>query len=116
MSWGTLTTESTDEGGRISVSSGRLLKIKHDHRDIGFLSARVVTDEWCKTAWTLRVESPADIDEFRTHLADGACMTLTMVSRGGDHFRGEACVSSVSDSVDTVSVVTLAGMGPLQSV
>jgi hypothetical protein len=98
------------------VSSGRLLRIKHDHRDIGFLSARVVTDDGYRTAWTLRVVSPADIDEFRTHLADGTCMTLTMVTRGGDHFRGEACVSSVSDSVDTASVVTLAGMGPLQGV
>jgi hypothetical protein len=97
------------------VSSGRLLKIKHDHRDIGFLSARVVMDEGYSAAWMLRVESPGDIDEFRTHLADGSCMTLTMVTRGGDHLRGEACVATVSDCVDAATIVTLSGMGPLHS-
>jgi len=27
------------------VATGRLLRIKHDHRDIGFLSARVTEDK-----------------------------------------------------------------------
>jgi len=95
------------------VSSGRLLKIKHDHRDIGFLSARVVRDRGYQAAWCLRVESPADLEEFRGHLAEGSSMALTMVTREGDHLRGEACVASVSDCVDSATIVTLSGMGPL---
>jgi len=95
------------------VGTGRLLRIKHHHRDIGFLSARVVVDPGYSAAWMLRVESPADIDEFRTRLADGSCMTLAMVTREGDHLRGEACVASVSDCVDAATIVTLSGMGPL---
>jgi hypothetical protein len=96
------------------VSSGRLLKIKHDHREIGFMSARVVKDEVYEAAWCLRVESPADIDEFRGHLLEGSSMDLMMVTREGDQLRGEACVSSVSNCVDAATVVTLAGMGPLR--
>lgn len=97
------------------VAASRLLKIKHDHRDIGFLSARVVTDEGHQAAWCLRVESPADLDEFRGHLAQGSSMALTMVTREGEQLRGEACVASVSDCVDAATVVTLSGMGPLRS-
>jgi hypothetical protein len=96
------------------MATGRLLKIQHDHRDIGFLSARVVEDAGCEAAWCLRVESPADPDEFRGHLAAGSSMTLTLVTREGDHFRGEACVASVSDCIDAATVVTLSGMGPLR--
>ena len=42
-------------------------------------------------------------------------MALTMVTREGDHLRGEACVASVSDCVTAATVVTLAGMGPLHT-
>jgi len=97
------------------VGAGRLLKIKHDHRDIGFLSASFVRDEGSQGSWGLRVESPADLDEFRRHLEQGSSMAFTMVTREGDHLRGEACVASVSDSADAATVVTLAGMGPLRS-
>ena len=95
------------------MGTGRLFKIKHDHRDIGFLSARVVRDRGCQAAWCLRVESPADVDEFRGHLAEGSSMALTMITREGDHLRGEACVASVSDCADSATIVTLSGMGPL---
>ena len=94
--------------------TGRLLKIKHDHRDIGFLSARVVQEVGYQAAWHLHVESPADLDEFRSHLAQGSSMVLTMVTREGDQLRGEACVASVSDCVDAATIVTLSGMGPLR--
>ena len=97
------------------MATGRLIKIKHDHRDIGFLSARVVEDPGYQAAWCLRVESPADIDEFRGHLVKGSSMALMMVTREGDHLRGEACVASVSDCVDAATIVTLSGMGPLRS-
>ena len=97
------------------MSTGRLLRIKHDHREIGFLSARVVKDELCQTAWCLRVESPADIDEFRGHLVQGSSMDLMMVTREGDQLRGEACVASVSNCVDAATVVTLSGLGPLRN-
>ena len=102
-------------GAPLAVSSGRLLKIKHDHRDIGFLSASVVRDEGYQAAWCLRVESPADLDEFRVHLETGSSMALMMVTREGDQLCGEACVASVSDCVDAATVVTLSGMGPLRS-
>ncbi len=98
------------------MATGRLLKIQHDHRDLGFLSARVVEDAGYQAAWCLRVESPADLDEFRGHLTQGSSMALTMVTREGDHLRGEACVASVSDCVDAATIVTLSGMGPLRSV
>jgi hypothetical protein len=96
------------------VSSGRLLKIKHDHRDIRFLSASVVEDNGYQAAWCLRVESPSDLEEFRGHLAEGSSMVLTMVTREGDQLRGEACVASVSDCVDAATIVMLSGMGPLR--
>jgi hypothetical protein len=96
------------------VGTGRLLKIKHDRRDIGFLSARVVDDQWCEDAWQLHVESPADIDEFRFHLEHGSSMDLTMITRDGDLLRGEACVASVSMGGNAATVVKLSGMGPLR--
>ena len=96
------------------MSSGRLLKIKHDHRDIGFLSARIVVEAGPLAAWRLHVESPSDIDEFRSHLAEGSSMVLTMLTREGSHVRGEACVASVSDCVDAATIVTLSGIGPLR--
>ena len=82
---------------------------------MGFLSARVETDGGYNASWSLRVESPAEIDEFRGHLSDGSCMSLTMVTRDGDHLRGEACVANVSDGRDAATLVTLSGMGPLRS-
>lgn len=97
------------------MSSGRLLKIKHDHRDIGFLSASIVKDEAYQAAWCLRVESPADLEAFRVHLAEGSSMAFMMVTREGEQLRGEACVASVSDCVNAATVVTLAGVGPLRS-
>jgi hypothetical protein len=106
--------KATKMGARSAVSSGRLLRIKHDHRDIGFLSASVVKDEAYQTAWCLRVESPADLDEFRVHLEQGSSMSLMMVTREGEQLRGEACVANVSDCVDAATVVTLSGMGPLR--
>jgi hypothetical protein len=92
----------------------RLLKLKHDRRDLSFLSARVLGEDEAQTCWLLRVESPSDVDEFRTHLATGASMAFSMVTRDGEQFRGEASVSTVSDSFDAATVVTLSGMGPLQ--
>ena len=98
------------------MATARLLRIKHDHRDLVFLSARVVEDAGCEAAWCLRIESPGDLDEFRGHLAGGSSMTLTLVTREGEHLRGEACVASVSDCLDAATIVTLSGMGPLRSV
>ena len=93
--------------------TGRLLKIKHEHRDIGFLSARVVNEFDCPGSWCLRVESPENLDEFQQHLAHGSSMLLTLFTRDGNIYRGEACVSSVSASADVASLVVLAGVGPL---
>ncbi len=95
--------------------AGRLLKIKHEHREIGFLSARLVNESSCPGAWCLRVESPENLDEFQQHLAQGSSMLLTLFARDGSVYRGEACVSSVSASADVASLVVLAGVGPLRN-
>ena len=97
------------------MTTQRLLRIKHDRRDLGFFSARVVREDSGQSSWRLCVECPADMDEFRGHLVDGSSMALTMVTREGDFLRGEACVANVSDSLDAATVVTLSGLGPLYS-
>ncbi len=95
--------------------SKRLLKLKHDRAEMGFLSASISEEEMGREPyWTLRVESPASVEEFRVHLADGSGMALNMVTRDGAQLRGEAYVSSISDGLDTATVVVLAGAGPLR--
>jgi hypothetical protein len=94
--------------------SKRLLRLKHDRADVGFLSASISEEEMGREPfWTLRVESPASTEQFRVHLSDGSSMTLSMITRDGSQLRGEAYVSSISDGVDTATVVVLAGTGPL---
>ncbi len=93
----------------------RLLRLKHERAEIGFHSARVVEEEGGREPyWHLRVESPASVDDFRTHLTDGSSMLLTMVTREGAHLRGEAYVSSISDGTEIATMVVLAGAGPLR--
>jgi len=97
------------------MASNRLLKLKHDRADIGFLSASLSQEGAGREPyWMLRVESPSSAQEFREHLTDGSCMALSMVTRDGTQLRGDAYVSSVSDGVDTATVVVLAGAGPLR--
>ena len=92
----------------------RLLRLKHDRREMGVLSALVSEEEAGRQPdWTLRVESPARTEEFRRHLADGSSMSLSMTTRDGSQLRGEAYVSSISDGQDAATVVVLAGAGPL---
>jgi hypothetical protein len=91
----------------------RLLRIKHERHDLGFFAARVMKEGDGLASWLLSVESPADVDVFRSHLASGLSMSLSMVTRDGDYLRGEAAVSTVSMSLDAATVVTLAGVGPL---
>jgi hypothetical protein len=67
-------------------------------------------EEWC-----VRVESPAEIDLFREHLAQGRSMSFTFVTRAGDLYLGEAAVARVSPSSDEAAVVTISGIGPLQA-
>jgi hypothetical protein len=95
----------------------RLLRLKYDRVDMGFLRASLYQEEMGREPhWTLRVESPASTEAFRMHLADGSGMSLSMVTRDGVQLRGEAYVSSVSDGFDTATVVVLAGSGPLRRV
>lgn len=100
---------------RHGMTIQRLLRLKHDRRDLGFFSARVMKEDGAIASWLLRVESPADLDEFRTHLQTGSSMSLSMVTREGEHLQGEAAVSTVSDSFDAATIVMLAGMGPLHA-
>ena len=95
--------------------SMRLLKLRHDRTEIGFLSARLLEEESAtESNWQLRVEEPASVEGFRDHLTDGSSMSLGMVTRDGVHLRGEAYVSSISDGMDAARMVALAGTGPLR--
>jgi hypothetical protein len=97
------------------MASRRLLRLKHDRNDMGFFAACLSEEGTGREPhWILRVESPASTQEFRDHLTDGSCMALNMVTRDGVQLRGDAYVSSVSDGVDTATVVVLAGAGPLR--
>ena len=92
----------------------RLLRLKHDRTDMGFLSAQVSEDEPGRHPfWSLRVESPSSTEPFRNHLSDGSSMSFSMITRDGSHLRGEAYVASISEGVDAATVVVLAGAGPL---
>ncbi len=93
----------------------RLLRLRHDRSDVGFVAASL-SEEGAgrERSWLLRVESPAVTQEFRDHLTDGSSMALSMVTRDGVQLRGDAYVSSVSDGVDTATVVVLVGFGPLR--
>lgn len=93
----------------------RLRRIKHRHRDLGFTSALLVHDGSSPEEWCVRVESPAEIDLFREHLAQGRSMSFTFVTRAGDLYLGEAAVARVSPSSDEAAVVTISGIGPLQA-
>ena len=96
--------------------SKRLLKLKHDRFEMGFLSACISEEEMGREPyWTLRVESPASTEEFRVHLTDGSSMALSMIARDGTQLSGEAYVSSISDGQDAATVVVLAGTGPLRT-
>lgn len=94
----------------------RLLRLRHERTDLGFLSASVAQEDAGREPfWTLRVEAPSSAEEFRDHLMDGSSMALSMVTRDGAHLRGEAYVSSISDGMDVATVVVLAGSGPLRN-
>ena len=90
---------------------GRLLKMRHDHHELGFVNARICSD--AASSWTLRVEAPQDVDEYLDHLRRGASMSLSLVTRDGRCYQGEACVSNVSIDGDYATLVVLAGVGPL---
>ena len=83
---------------------------------MGFLSASVAEDGGRDPYWSLRVESPSSAEEFRNHLHDGSSMAFSMITRDGVQLRGEAYVSSVSDGLDSATVVVLSGSGPLRQV
>ena len=96
------------------MQSRRLMRLRHDRTELGFLSAQISQEESSREPfWSLRVESPASTEDFRIHLTDGSSISLTMVTRDGVHLRGEAYVSSISDGTETATVVVLAGAGPL---
>jgi hypothetical protein len=80
---------------------------------MGFLSARICTDYG--VGWMLRVESPEDVGVYLDHLHSGASMELSMVTRDGDSYRGEASVANVSMDGEAGTLVVLSGVGPLQN-
>jgi len=97
----------------MGIAQGRLLKMRHDRHELGFLSARLCSDLGC--SWTLRVESPQDVEEYADHLHRGASMALSIVTRDGECYQGEACVSNISVDGDYATLVVLAGVGPLHN-
>lgn len=91
--------------------SGGLLKIRHDQHDLEFVSGRIISESG--GAWCLRVQASAGTTDYHEHLVRGAPMGLTLISRDGDCYAGEACVASVSTSDDGATLVVLSGIGPL---
>jgi hypothetical protein len=102
------------DGEGHGMATRRLLQLKLDRRELGFCSARVVREDGEKTGWMLRVESPSEMDPFRDHMHAGASLNLNMLTVDGDRLVGDACVASLSDSIDSATVVVLSGMGPLR--
>jgi hypothetical protein len=96
------------------MATRRLLQLKLDRRELGFYSARVVREDGGKSGWMLRVESPSDVEQFRERMNTGNSLSLNMLTIDGDRLSGEACVASLSDSVDAATIVVLSGMGPLR--
>lgn len=93
----------------------RLLRLRHGHENVGFLSACLTVEDPPENRdWLLSVESPSPIDLFREFLVRGVPMSVNMVTRDGDTFRGEAYVSSLSEAARGTSLVALAGAGPLR--
>jgi hypothetical protein len=96
------------------MTTHRLLRLRHDRENVGFLSASLmVEDPTANRNWLLRLESPSGLDLFRSFLGSGSSMSFSMITRDGHIFRGEACVSSLSDATDGPTSVALAGVGPL---
>jgi len=96
------------------MATKRLLQLKLERRELGFYSARVVREDAGKSGWMLRVESPSELEDFRDHMRSGTSLSLNMLTVDGDRLAGEACVASLSDSMDAATVVVLSGMGPLR--
>jgi hypothetical protein len=98
------------------MTTHRLLRLRHDREQVGFLSASLLVDDpSANRHWLLRLESPSTLDLFRSFLGSGGPMSFSMITRDGHIFRGEACVSSLSDSADGPTSVALAGVGPLHA-
>lgn len=57
--------------------------------------------------------SPDDVEELRTALQQSAIMSVTLMLRSGDAGRGQASVSSISESAEAAALVLLAGVDPL---
>ncbi len=96
------------------MTTHRLLRLRHDRENVGFLSASLmVEDPMTNRHWLLRLESPSTLELFRDCLGSGSVMSFSMITREGETFRGEACVSSLSDATDGTTSVALAGVGPL---
>jgi len=91
----------------------RLLRIKHRQGDLGFTSALLVHDGSSPQEWCVRLESPAELDVFREHLAQGRSMAFTLITRAGDLYQGEAAVARISPPSEEATIVTLSGVGPL---
>ena len=94
------------------LATGGLLRIRHDQHDLEFVSGRVVGE--AGGAWIIRVQASSGADEYADHLLRGAPMELTLVSRSGDMYAGEACVASISPSDGGPTLVVLSGVGPLK--
>lgn len=97
------------------MTTHRLLRLRHGRENVEFLSASLMVDDpTMKRHWLLRLVSPSTLELFRDCLGSGSAMSFSMITREGEIFRGEACVSSLSDATDGPTSVALAGVGPLQ--
>ncbi len=92
----------------------RLLSLKLDHVEMGFMRARVKSEDRGFNDWSLHVVSPSEPDTFVHHLTAGTPVQLVMTTRGGERMSGEAYVANVSEGREAATVVDLTGVGALR--
>ena len=92
---------------------GRVLRIKYESRDIGFLDARLDDGASAAVGWRLTVSSPENLDDFRDDLAHGRSVALSLFVVDGRWYAGQAAVACISDG-HLFPIVTLSGQGPLR--
>jgi hypothetical protein len=96
------------------MARGRVLRIKYENRDIGFLDAGLEEDSCAGRCWQLRVKSPENLAEFRDSLALARSIALSLYAADGKWYTGQALVAFVSED-HLFPFVTLTGQGPLRA-
>jgi hypothetical protein len=98
------------------VATHWVSKVRLNRVDIDFLSARLEVDELgLMRHWRLHVEGPTQLESLVEALSQGTTLTVAMHTRDGHDYRGEAFVTSTSETRDGARLVAFTGSGPLRS-